>query len=81
MALFELWAEPWEGLPPEDEAWTWDEEDRKKNGLTKNPPNQKGTWYRWYFTYHKPICTRVKVSADADPDTGHWFNPHLSSGN
>jgi hypothetical protein len=81
MEPFELWDEPWEGLPADEEAWNWDEEDRVKNGPTKNPPNRKATWYRWYFTYHKPTCSRVKVSADEDPLSGKWFNPHLSSGN
>jgi hypothetical protein len=78
--IFELWDEPWEGLPEEDESWTWDEEARDKNGLTKNPPSGKGKWYRWYFVYHEPSCTRIKISADKDPGTGGWFNPHRSSG-
>ena len=77
----ELWAEPWEGLPEEGEApWEWDEEERSKNGETKNPPNRKGKWYRWYFIYHKPTCTRIKISADRDPRGGGWFNPHPSTG-
>ncbi len=77
--IHELWDEPWEGLPEEDEAWTWDEEDATKNGRTKNPPHDKGEWYRWYFIYHKPSCQRIKISADEDPFTGKWFNPHPSS--
>jgi hypothetical protein len=80
MEPFELWEEPWEGLPEEEEAWTWDEEGRVKNGQTKNSPNRRGKWYRWYFTYHKPTCSHVKVSADEDSESGLWFNPHLSSG-
>jgi hypothetical protein len=36
-------------------------------------------WERWYFLYEQPDGTRVKVSADRDPQTGEWFNPHLSS--
>lgn len=76
----ELWDEPWEGLPPDEAPWHWKEEDREQNGLTKHPPNRKGKWYRWYFTYHKPTCHRIKISADRDPRTGGWFNPHPSSG-
>lgn len=77
--IHELWDEPYEGLPEEEEAWTWDEEAQEKNGPTKNPPNRKGKWYRWYFTYHEPSCTRIRVSVDKDPVTGRWFNPHRSS--
>jgi len=76
----ELWDEPWEGLPPDEAPWEWDEVEREKNGKTKNPPNRKGVWYRWYFIYHKPTCTNIKISADCDPRTGGWFNPHPSSG-
>jgi hypothetical protein len=78
--IHELWTEPWEGLPEEDEAWTWDEESREKNGRTAIPPHDRGRWFRWYFVYHKPSCNRIKISADQDPETGHWFNPHPSSG-
>lgn len=81
MDIFELWPDPRDGLPPDDAPWDWDEENRTENGPTKNPPNTKGGWYRWYFTYHMPKCTRVRVSADRDPESGLWFNPHLSSGN
>ncbi len=72
----ELWDEPWEGLPPEESPWEWDEENRYKNGKTKKPPNRKGKWYRWYFIYHKPTCQRIKISVDQDPRDGKWFNPH-----
>jgi hypothetical protein len=76
----ELWDEPWEGLPEDLEGWNWDEVERSKNGRTQKPPHDKGRWYRWYFVYHQPICTNIKISADQDPDTGLWFNPHPSSG-
>jgi hypothetical protein len=56
-----------EGLPEEDEAWSWDEVSVYRNGRTKNPPNRKGKWWRWYFIYHKPTCTEVKINADQDP--------------
>ncbi len=75
----ELWDEPLEGLPEEYEAWSWDEESRERNGRTKEPPHPKGKWWRWYFVYHKPCCERIKISADQDPETGGWFNPHPSS--
>ncbi len=75
--IHELWPQPWEGLPEEDEAWTW--EAREKNGRTGHPPHDRGKGFRWYFIYHKPSCQRVKISADQDPETGHWFNPHPSS--
>jgi hypothetical protein len=80
MDVHELWDEPWEGLPEEEAAWEWELVDEEENGPTKNPPNQKGTWKRWYFIYHEPKCTNVKISADRDPATGKWFNPHRSSG-
>jgi hypothetical protein len=78
--IHELWDEPWEGLPEEDAAWEWDLIDEEENGETKNPPNQKGKWIRWYFIYHEPKCTKFKTSADRDPVTKKWFNPHRSSG-
>jgi hypothetical protein len=77
----ELWDEPWEGLDDDEDAgWSWDEVDRQENGKTQNPPRHRGKWKRWYITYHKPTCTNIKISADKDPETGKWFNPHPSSG-
>ena len=82
----ELWPDPRDGLDHDnDEDWTdapfnWDEVDREYDGRTKNPPHGRGKWERWYFTYHKPSCTNIRISADKDPETGHWFNPHPSSG-
>ncbi len=60
----EPWDEPWEGMTDDEAPWEWEEEKRYKNGETKNPPNRKGKWHRWYFIYHKPTCTRIKISAD-----------------
>lgn len=80
MDVHELWDEPWEGLPEEEEAWTWDLVDETENGETKHPPNQQRGWIRWYFVYHQPQCTNVKISADREPQSGRWFNPHRSSG-
>jgi hypothetical protein len=79
MKPFELWSEPWEGLDPSHEAWEWDFVSKAKNGATKNPPSRGQRWVRWYFTYHQPVCTNIRVSADKDPSTGSWFNPHPSS--
>lgn len=76
---YELWAEPWEGLPHEEGAWEWELTKEEKNGRTKNPPDRRRGWMRWYFFYHKPSCDMVKVSADKDPVSGMWFNPHLST--
>lgn len=81
--ISQLWPDPRDGLPPDEAPWDWeeeDEEDRVKNGPTKNPPHARGKWWRYYFVYHKPTCQRVKISADNDPQTGGWFNPHPSSG-
>jgi len=72
--------EPWVGLPDEEAAWNWEEESRDRNGLTKHPPNSKGKWYRWYFIYRTPSGERIRISADEDPVTGGWVNPHRSSG-
>jgi hypothetical protein len=80
MEIHELWDEPWEGLPEEEAAWEWDLVAEEENGPTENPPDGKRGWKRWYFTYHQPSCTNVKISADCDPATGKWFNPHPSSG-
>jgi hypothetical protein len=49
------------------------------DGPTANPPTAHPGWERWYFRYEKPDGTKVKVSADRDPQTGEWFKPHLSS--
>lgn len=80
MGPHELWDEPWEGLPEEEAAREWDFVDAEENGPTKNPPNARRGSKRWYFFYHQPSCTNVKVSADREPRFGKWFNPHRSSG-
>ena len=70
MGPHELWDEPWEGLPEEEAAWEWDLIDAQKDGPTKNPPDRRHGWQRWYFVYHEPGCTNVKISADKDPQSG-----------
>jgi hypothetical protein len=80
MEIHELWDEPWEGLPEEEGAWEWDPVSEEEDGPTKIPPNQKPGWKRWYFVYHQPVCTEVKISANKDPESGKRFNPHRSSG-
>lgn len=52
----------------------------EENGPIKNPPDNRRGWKRWYFIYHEPKCTNIKISADRDPKTRKWFNPHRSSG-
>jgi hypothetical protein len=76
----QLYPEPWEGLDPEDSPWEWDLVEEEENGATRNPRSRQPGWRRWYFTYHMPICTNVKISADRDPQSGSWFNPHPSTG-
>jgi hypothetical protein len=78
--IHEVWDEPWEGLPEEESAWEWDLVSEEENGRTKQPPDAKKGWKRWYFVYHEPKCTNIKISADRDPSSGKWFNPHRSSG-
>ena len=85
----QLWPDPLDGLDPDDPAsgldpddapWNWSVVGQPQDGgKTKNPPNHRPGWRRWYFIYTKPDGTRVKISVDRDPDTGQWFNPHLSS--
>jgi hypothetical protein len=84
----QLWPDPRDGLDPTDSLsgldpndapWNWTEEDSYHHGPTNNPPTAHPGWERWYFLYEKPDATRVKVSADRDPQTGEWFNPHPSS--
>ena len=75
----QLWPDPRDGLGPEDAPWNWTEESRAYDSPTKNPPNGQPGWERWYFIYKMPNGKRVKVSADRDPQTGEWFNPHLST--
>ena len=75
MEPFELWDEPWEGLPEEDEAWTWDLVSEEMNGESGFPPG----YIRWYLIYHKPTCQNIRISADRNPRDGTWFNPHHSS--
>jgi hypothetical protein len=50
-----------------------------RDGPTKQPPTGHPGWERWYFLYQRPDGGNVKVSADRDPQTGEWFNPHLAS--
>ena len=71
MEPFELWDEPWEGLPEEDEAWTWDLIHEEENG---NSRFLRG-YRRWYLTDHRPSYQTVKISADRNPKDGRWFNP------
>jgi hypothetical protein len=67
------------GLDPNDAPWNWDEIASYHYGPTTNPPTADTGWERWYFLYEKPDGTRAKISADREPQTGEWFNPHLSS--
>jgi hypothetical protein len=85
---FQLWPDPRDGLDPADPTsgldsadapWSWVEVDSYYDGPTKTPPNSYRGWERWYFLYERPDGTQLKVSADRDPQTGEWFNPHLSS--
>jgi hypothetical protein len=76
----QLWPDPRDGLDPAEAPWDWDEVSSTHYGPTKNPPNAVPGWERWYFVYKKPDGTKIKISADRDPQTGEWFNPHPSSG-
>jgi hypothetical protein len=49
MGPHELWDEAWEGLPEEEAAWEWDLIEEEENGATKNPPDGRSGWKRWYF--------------------------------
>jgi len=85
----QLWPDPLDGLDPSDPASGLDADDAPWNwilvgqpqdgGKTLTPPNQRPGWRRWYFIYERPDGTKVKISADRDPESGEWFNPHLSS--
>jgi hypothetical protein len=75
MEIHELWDEPWEGLPEEESAWEWDPVSEEENGVTKNPPDGKPGWKRWYFILHQPVCTNVKISADRDPARENGSTP------
>jgi hypothetical protein len=77
--VHELWDEPWEGLPEDDVAWEWDLVSEEEGGWTRRSPDGRPGWRRWYFTYHEPNCTHIRISADREPTTGKWFNPHRSS--
>lgn len=84
----QLWSDPCDGLDPfdpgsglgsTDAPWNWEEIGSYHYGATINPPNGRPGWERWYFLYKAPDGRRFKVSAGRDPQTGEWFNPHLSS--
>jgi hypothetical protein len=67
-------------LDPDDAPWNWILVGQPQDGgKTRKPPNNRPGWRRWYFVYEKPDGSQVKISADQDPDTGQWFNPHFSS--
>jgi hypothetical protein len=38
MEIHELWDEPWEGLPEEEEAWGWDKVSKEEKGRHKTHP-------------------------------------------
>ena len=76
----QLWPDPRDGLDAGDAPWNWVPVGIPLDGgATKKPPNLRPGWRRWYFIYRKPDGTKIKISADRDPDTGQWFNPHASS--
>ena len=78
----QLWDYPNDGVDPEDDddaPWNWTELKRYHYGPTNTPPNGTPGWERWYFLYETPDGEKVKISADRDPQTGRWFNPHRSS--
>jgi hypothetical protein len=84
----QLWHDPLDGLDPTDPGsgldpgeapWNWDLASSSYGGPTKNPPNAAPGWERWYFQYERPDGTIVQISADRDPQTRQWFNPHASS--
>jgi hypothetical protein len=77
----QLWSDPSDGLDPQYASWNWTAIRSWYDGPTKTPPNSLPGWERWYFIYEQPDGTQVQVSADRDPQTGQWFNPHLSSSN
>ena len=80
MPIHELWDEPWEGLPEFEAAWNWDLISVFVNVATKKTPDGQSGWKRWYVVYRTQDGTEVKISADRDPRSGKWFNPHRSSG-
>src|SRR5262245_10763780 len=67
MGPHELWVEPCEGPPEEEADWEWDLVDEEEDGPTKNAPDGRPGWKRWYFIYHQPCCTNVKISSHRDP--------------
>ena len=69
------WLEVWEGLHADHNAWEWERVATEENGLSEYPVG----WRRWYVTYRRLDGSLVRVSADRNPRTGRWFNPHLSS--
>jgi len=71
--------DPLSGLDPNDAPWNWTELTNRHDGPIDNPPNGRPGWERWYFLYERPDGSTVKISADREPQTGEWFNPHLSS--
>ncbi len=74
--------DPNSGLDPADAPWNWDQVGSYYGGPTKTPPNGMPGWERWYFIYEMPPDGRqIQISADRDPQTGQWFNPHVSSSN
>lgn len=75
-----MWPYPWEGLAFDEAAWHWELVEAIENGTTKHPPMAKRGWKRWYFRYRIPSGEVVRVSADRDPESKMWFNPHRSSG-
>jgi hypothetical protein len=75
----QLWPDPRDGLNSDDAPWNWQEVSRQHGGKTKNPPDAQPGWERWYFLYKTPDGDIEKISADRDPQTGQWFNPHRSS--
>ena len=79
MSLEDPWPEPRYGLDEEYAAWNWIEESRTYHRPTDHPPNRVRGWGRWYFVYSIPGDGRIKISADRDPVTGRWYNPHESS--
>jgi hypothetical protein len=81
----QLWPDPRDGLDPTDALSGLDPRDApwKWRRIMTVPPIIPQTLSRvgsvGIFATRKPDGDKVKVSADRDPQTGEWFNPHLST--
>jgi len=72
----QLWPDPRDGIDASDAPWNWIPVGTPLDGgATKNPPNHRPGWRRWYFFYRKPNGTKLRLVRIEIPIPGNGSTP------